>query len=145
MQVLEIGCGVGLGGICAKTYGNAQRVEMVDDDEKLVKVVAKNICDNICFSTHFSLARFTDIQYPHYDTIIALDCIYKGNEKNVANAIVNGLKRKGNAIIINPNRTGVDTFLYMLMESGEVISETIKVRYGDDVMELGLYIFTKTN
>lgn len=147
-DLLEIGSGVGLGGLSAAMYGNVKHVDMIDKDEILKPAIQYNITNNGCLDkATFTNATYEDIftNNKQYECILALDCVYRSNCTNVANAIVDNLQENGRAIIINPQRDGLSDFLYTLMEYGTMakMDDEISIEYSGATMSLCRYIFTK--
>ncbi len=148
-SVLELGCGVGLGGITSALYGKTETVLLTDIDAALTDVVQQNIEQNgLCNHVQFSNVSYEGLCTHSYDTVdcvLAFDCVYKDNCTEVAQAIIARLRNQGRAIIINPTRNSLQAFLYTLMERGTIETSTIRVEYGYHHLELQCYVFVKVD
>ncbi len=147
--VLELGSGVGLGGI-AISKTDAAFVVLTDNDKELEKVIKSNIIgNNSSNNTNFSHLDWNDCERESYigknaDIIVALDCIYFQNRSILKTAILKNLKMFGTAILINPQRDGLSEFIYMMMEHGTVELKDIDVKYGENQMQLKYIQFTNS-
>lgn len=127
VEILEVGCGLGLAGIAALARG--QRVTFSDVDETAIEFAAANARLN--GFTEFR-TRPIDFRAPPDDTqypvVIGSDLMY---EERLVNPLV-GLLRAvlepdGVCLIADPDRTPARHFKYKLMEAGyDVTAELIR-------------------
>lgn len=81
-HVLELGAGVGLGGLACATLNKALSVTITDGDITLVDVIHKNKTQTECTNTlvecqQFKWGTLLTPQATKPDVVIACDCIYK--------------------------------------------------------------------
>lgn len=151
-KVLELGSGVGLGGLAAWLF-KPHSVLMTDCPEFL-SIIYKNIKDNHILSKDIKtlaldwntcsqpLFDTRDIDGP-FETIILSDCVYRDNAKMLKDAVLKNLETNGTAIIINPIRDGLDDFFYSLQEYGSITFDDIPVKYLDNTLTLKYALFVK--
>ena len=145
--VLELGSGIGLGGISA-ALADATSIYLTDFDNALLPLISTNIENNQIKNAKCAFLDWTNCQEENYkslecDVILALDCVYRNNGRLLKFAILNNLKKGGTAIIINPERDGFSDFLYMLNVHGTIQHDTIRIKYDKDETILNFIIFVK--
>jgi len=155
-RVLELGTGVGIGGITVLKYTKAKEVTLSDYRDDILRNVEKNIIKNsmkhkhnkispyeikgenctLCGANRGSILNLNWVNYDKfdlkYDIIIGSDLIYKGAPlKELANLIISALELNGQAYILVPNKRGaIEDFLKEIDEGKKVKYDKIELLEG---------------
>lgn len=165
-SVLELGSGVGLGGIAAYA-NNAKRVVLTDNNQDVMENLQQNLLLNkstrigkpstfnsqnvieqhlldwdYCLNSEY-LTSENYVKGP-FSTIIVSDCVYRHTKDGLKSAILKNLSKKedSHVIIINPIRDGLDEFYYGLQEYGTLRLNSSNVNFKNHNIKLSTAIFT---
>ena len=155
-KVLELGTGVGIGGIAVLKYTKAKEVTLSDYRDDILRNVEKNIIKNavkhkhvknnyyeiksdnctLCGQNRGSILNLNWLNFDKfdlkYDIIVGSDLIYKGAPlKELANLIICALNLNGQAYILVPSKRGaIEDFIKFIDESKKVKYEKIELLEG---------------
>jgi predicted nicotinamide N-methyase len=130
-DVIEVGCGLGLVGLCAALSG--ARVLLTDYDPDALLLAELNLLQNGVVDGQFALM---DWRTPHigrsFDTVLAADVLYERRSfEPVLKAVQALLRPTGTAWIAEPNRAIAKEFFENLQRSatfsGQRVESAIKV------------------
>lgn len=110
-EILELGCGLGLGGLAAMSLG--YRVCFSDYDPAALEFVGRSVRENGLpadrFSTH--LLDWRSLPDARFDRIIAADVLYERRlVPLVAEVLARMLAQGGEALIATPRRASAEDF-----------------------------------
>lgn len=118
-RVLELGAGLGIPSMYVSQFCNPLSVTASDED-------IENLQDSISANNQFNNTRLNITQVDwndspshriKYDVIIVSDCVYRSTQKSLFHAISSLLEDDGKFIVCNPDREGLDDFLYAMQEA----------------------------
>lgn len=118
MQVLELGCGLGLVGIVASRKGGV--VTLTDYEADALTFTRYNLCRNCCQQ---ATVRHLDWHAPSfeqtYELIIASDVLYeRANFQALMQLLQSALAPQGRFILAEPNRPVARDFFRLLRDHG---------------------------
>lgn len=126
-SAIELGSGVGLGGLALARARPACRVLLTDRDTDIMPSLRRNI-DRFTANDRVQCAcvEWSSIEAAAagatYDVVLACDCVYRGNWKELARALLRCLSlenQESRIILVSPNhRDGLDQLMYTLAEKG---------------------------
>ncbi|MBI5470913.1 MAG: methyltransferase domain-containing protein [Ignavibacteriae bacterium] len=122
-RALELGCGLGLGGIAAATAG--ANVTFSDYEQDALDFARYNAARNLAPDAFAREVQFLQLDWRSlpdiepFDCIIAADVVYeRRNFFPLVDAFARLLKPGGHVVLTEPGRTIGDRFLQMLREEG---------------------------
>lgn len=130
-NILELGTGVGIGGLALLKYTTCQHVNMTDYNNEVLKNAGKNATKNSIKANRYSVEYLNWLDYASftkkYDIIIGSDLIYSGAPlKELYMLISTSLNPQGKAYIIIPSqRFKGEEFLAIVEEHNEFTIEKI--------------------
>ncbi len=135
LRVLELGCGVGLAGLCAAHFGAT--VTMTDHDPIALNAAELNAHENGMAAIAFRMADWSDwADRATYDVILGADILYDRTAHGPILDILSGnLAHGGVALFADPGRYQQAAFLEAAATSGFVASA--HVRQVDDLKRTG--------
>jgi predicted nicotinamide N-methyase len=111
LEVLEIGCGLGLAGLVSMACG--MRVQFSDYDAEPLEFVARSIEENGLDRTRAAIRRLDWRELPHeqFPLILGADVIYEAKlVPLVANLLAGMLAPGGTGLIATPYRVAAESF-----------------------------------
>ena len=135
-RILELGSGVGLGGIATALFCEkvaiggdpAPRILLTDGDESVMRDLRSNAAANAPDASVLRLA-WEDVGHAKAkaDAVIACDCVYRSNGGDFVRAINNIIEGNGHVVMIYPAHREVDDVLYALESRGLLRTWTVDV------------------
>jgi predicted nicotinamide N-methyase len=119
LEVLEIGCGLGLAGLAALTRG--LRVQFTDYDVAPLEFVARSAAENRIDPTRFAIRKldWRDLPDERFPVILGADVLYEAVLiPLVANLLDKLLASGGLGMIATPKRVTADAFPMAVAEVG---------------------------
>lgn len=125
-SILELGTGVGIGGIAALKYTKCTKMVLSDYNEGVLQNAYKNVAKNdpngtamkITEAQNLDWRNYSEMEEGVYDVIIGSDIIYSGCPlEDLANLINRVLKASGAAYIIIPSQRQAAPHFLDLMKS----------------------------
>lgn len=111
LEILELGCGLGLGGLAALSLG--YRVCFSDYDPAALKLVGQSVRENALPRNRFSTLQIDWRNPPNlrFDRIIAADVLYEARlVPMVADVLARMLSPGGEALVATPPRSSAEAF-----------------------------------
>ena len=140
LEVLELGCGLGLAGIAASRKGGV--VTFTDYEADALAFTRYNACRNRCTQ---AIVRHLDWHAPTlkqaYAVIMASDVLYeRANFQPLMQLLHRALEPNGHFILAEPNRPIARDFLRLLRDRGfQYTRTTERVEVGGEVSEVSIY------
>src|SRR5262245_16621297 len=140
LEVLELGCGLGLVGIAAALNGGM--VTFTDYEADALAFTRYNICWNGC--SHATV-RYLDWHAPRLDhayaRIVASDVLYeRANFQPLVQLLYRALQPDGQFILAEPNRPIARDFFRLLRDGGFQYTRAMeRVELSGEVSEVSIY------
>jgi predicted nicotinamide N-methyase len=140
LEVLEVGCGLGLAGIAASRKGGV--VTFTDYEADALAFTRYNVHRNGCRQ---AIVRHLDWHAPHLDqtyaVILASDVFYeRANFPPLLQLLERALGPKGQFILAEPNRPVARDFFRLIRDGGfQYRRTTQRVEVGGEVTEVSIY------